>query len=164
VRLGSFAKTLAPGLRLGWLTGPGELLRRMAAGGLLDSGGGINHFTAMAVAMLCKSGDFDTQVGALRAAYAERREALVTALREHLPGCRVRRPAGGFFVWVELPKDGPAASELTERAEAGGVGYLPGERFHLDGGGRHCLRLAFSLYGPEALQEGAKRLGRVIGQ
>ena len=162
-RLGSFAKTLAPGLRLGWLTGPGELVRRMVEGGLLDSGGGINHFTALAVAVLCEAGDFDAQVVVLRAAYSERREALVAALREHLPGCGVRRPEGGFFVWVELPEGGPGASELAARAEAEGVGYLPGERFHLDGGGRHCLRLAFSLYGPEELREGARRLGRVVG-
>jgi DNA-binding transcriptional MocR family regulator len=161
-RLGSFAKTLAPGLRLGWLTGPGELLRRMVEGGLLDSGGGINHFTALAVATLCAAGDYDAQVTALRAAYAERREALVTALREHLPGCRVRRPGGGFFVWVELPEAGPEAKALAARAEAAGVGFLPGDRFHLDGGGRHCLRLAFSLYGPSELAQGARRLGAAV--
>jgi len=88
----------------------------------------------------------------------------VAALREHLPGCGVRRPGGGFFVWVELPRDGPAASDQIAQAEAEGVGFLPGERFHLDGGGRHCLRLAFSLYGPQELREGARRLGRVIGR
>jgi DNA-binding transcriptional MocR family regulator len=163
VRLGSFAKSLAPGLRLGWLTGPREIVGRLIAGGLLDSGGGINHFTALIVAAFCASGDFDAHVQRLRAAYAERREALVAALAEHLPsGCRVRRPGGGFFVWVELPSTGPGAEEVAARAESEGTGFLPGARFFSGNGGAHHLRLAFSLYQPNELAEAARCLGRAL--
>jgi DNA-binding transcriptional MocR family regulator len=163
VRLGSFAKSLAPGVRLGWMTGPREIVGRIIDGGLLDSGGGLNHFSALAVAALCAAGDFDRQVARLRRAYTQRRDTLVAALNEHLPAeCVVRRPGGGFFVWVGLPPGGPSAADLSARAEAAGVSYLPGERFHLEGGGRHHLRLAFSLYPPDDLAEAARRLGQVV--
>ena len=101
LRMGSFSKSLAPGLRLGWLTGGSETIMRMAKGGLLDSGGGINHFMALVVAELCAGGDFDAQVEKLRAAYRAKRDALMAAFARHLPaGCTWQRPGGGFFAWV----------------------------------------------------------------
>jgi len=162
-RMGSFAKSLAPGLRLGWLTGGAALVQRLVGSGLRDSGGGTNHFAAMVVAELCASGRFEEHVAQLRAAYSTRRDALLAALAMYLPpGCRAAVPAGGFFVWVTLP-DGLDAAELLPRAEAAGVSYLPGARFHLeDGRGTNALRLAFSLYGPEELAEAARRLGEAI--
>ncbi len=162
VRLGSFSKAVAPGLRLGWLTADAATVARLADGGLLDSGGGVNHFTACAVAAFCGAGRFEEQVARLRAAYRARRDALAGALREHLPaGCRWRAPAGGFFVWARLP-DGLDAAALLPRAVEGGVAYLPGARCHLDGGPAETLRLAFGLYPPEALAEAARRLGAVV--
>lgn len=162
VRLGSFAKSLAPGLRLGWLTADAALVARIVGSGLLDSGGGTNHFTAMVVAEFCAAGLFDEQVATFRAAYRVRRDALVQALGSYLPpGCTWAVPAGGFFVWVSLP-EGLDAAALLPRAEATGVAYLPGARFSLDGAGTRALRLAFSLYSPEELAEGARRLGQAI--
>lgn len=162
VRLGSFAKSLAPGLRLGWLTGAAPLVKRIVGGGVLDSGGGTNHFAALVAAQLCASGAFDAQVARLRNVYRARRDALLAALDEHLPaGCDVFRPGGGFFVWVRLP-DALDADALLPRAEAAGVSYLPGKRCHLDGRGANTLRLAFSLYDEAQLREGARRLGRVL--
>jgi 2-aminoadipate transaminase len=161
-RLGSFAKSLAPGLRLGWLTGGPALIGRVAGCGLLDSGGGTNHFTAMAVAELCAAGLFDAHVERLRTTYRARRDALLQALAEHLPpGCAWTAPAGGYFTWVTLPS-GVEAAELLPRAEAAGVAYLPGTRFYLDGSGASALRLAFSLYPPDELAEAARRLGQAI--
>ncbi|MCC7358928.1 MAG: PLP-dependent aminotransferase family protein [Anaerolineales bacterium] len=161
-RLGAFSKSLAPGLRLGWLTAPPDLIRPLADGGLLDSGGGLNHFTALVVAALCAAGDYDRNVANVRAAYRHRRDTLLAALREHLPaGCRLETPRGGFFVWVELP-EGADSATLLPAAEAEGVAYLPGPRFHLDGGGRQALRLAFSYYPADQLAEAARRLGRAL--
>lgn len=161
-RLGSFSKSLAPGLRLGWLMADAALIDRIVSGGLLQSGGGLNHFTAMIVAEFCGSGQFDIQVAHLRAAYITRRDALANALAEQLPpGCSWRVPNGGFFIWVTLP-DGLDANALLPRAEAGGVGYQPGTRFYLADGGANTLRLCFTLYPPEILAEGARRLGQAI--
>jgi DNA-binding transcriptional MocR family regulator len=163
-RLGSFSKSLGPGLRLGWLTAGRELIGRLINGGLLDSGGGINHYTGLVVAALCASGDYDENLNNLRRSYCQRRDTLVAGLRQHLPaGYQVRAPGGGFFVWVDLPPGGSSRA-LLPLAEAAGVSFIPGTSFHLGGGGQTSLRLAFSLYPPEQLAEAARRLGTAAGQ
>lgn len=162
VRLGSFAKVVAPGLRLGFLTADAATVERFRGGGLLDSGGGINHFTANMVAAFCEAGGFAEQGDYLRATYRARRDALAEGLREHLPeSCHWRVPAGGFFIWLRLPP-GLDANDLLPRAIDAGVGYGPGPRFHLDGSGANAVRLAFGLYPPEQLAEAARRLGAVL--
>jgi len=162
VRLGSFAKSLAPGVRLGWLTAGPAIAGRLIGSGLLDSGGGVNHFAALVVTAFCASGQYDQQIETLRASYRARRDALLAGLSTHLPpGCQWTTPGGGFFVWVRLPKHMDAA-ELLPRAEAAGVSYIPGASFHTGGGGASALRLAFSLYEPDELNDAASRLGSVI--
>jgi DNA-binding transcriptional MocR family regulator len=162
-RMGSFAKALAPGLRLGWLTGGPALMQRLIGSGLRDSGGGTSHFAAMVVAELCISGRFEEHVARLRVAYRARRDALLQALATHLPpGYRAATPAGGYFVWVTLPQ-GLNTAELLPQAEAVGLSFLPGARFHMEAGrGTNALRLAFSLHTPEELAEAARLLGQVI--
>jgi DNA-binding transcriptional MocR family regulator len=157
-RLGSFSKSLGPGLRLGWMTGGAPLVQSIVNGGLLDSGGGNNHYTALVVTALCAAGDYDAHLLTLRGSYRARREALVGALQQHLPAAQVRAPKGGFFVWVELPADTPSR-DLLPYAEAAGVSFIPGSNFYLDGGGQNSLRLALSLYPPAELAEAARRLG-----
>lgn len=162
VRLGSFAKTLAPGLRVGWVNAAPEQVAHIAASGLSESGGCPSQFAAVVVEQFLAGGGYDPHVAELRAAYAARRDVLAGALDERLPpGCTVSRPNGGFFIWVALPA-GLRAGELLPAAEAAGVSYVPAARSHLDGydGG---LRLAFTLYGIEPLAEAAARLGDTIG-
>jgi 2-aminoadipate transaminase len=162
VRLGSFAKSLAPGVRLGWLTAGPRIAGRLIGSGLLDSGGGVNHFTSLMVTAFCASGQFDQLIVRLRASYRARRDALLAGLAAHLPpSCTWTTPGGGFFVWVRLP-EAMAAAALLPRAEAVGVSYLPGVLFHNGGGSTNTLRLAFSLYDPDELAEAARRLGGVI--
>jgi 2-aminoadipate transaminase len=163
VQLGSFSKVLAPGLRLGWMSAAPEIIRRCTGSGMLDSGGGLNHFTAHVVAAFIELGMLDRQVETLRASYRQRRDALLDALTSHLPeACRWTGPGGGFFVWLRLPP-GVDSAALLPIAESVGVSYVPGDRFHTgDGGGQHC-RLAFTLASPEELEEGARRLGSVLG-
>ena len=162
VRLGSFAKSLAPGVRLGWLTAGPSIAGRLIGSGLLDSGGGVNHFTSLMVTAFCASDQYDQQIARLRTAYLTQRDALLAGLAAHLPpSCTWTTPGGGFFVWVRLP-EGMDAAALLPRAEASGVAYLPGALFHTGGGGTNTLRLAFSLYNPDELVEAARRLGGVI--
>jgi DNA-binding transcriptional MocR family regulator len=161
IRLGSFSKTLAPGLRVGWANARADLLERLAGMGMLESGGGVSHFAAHVVEQVLAAPGYDEHVELLRAVYARRRDALAAALREHLPaGCRFALPAGGFFVWLELP-EGADAAALLPLAEVRGVSFAPGARFCLEGG-EGLLRLAFSLYGEDALREGARRLAAAI--
>jgi len=164
IRLGSFSKILAPGLRLGWLVAPAELVARCVRSGLLDSGGGLSHFAAHVVGAYLDLGLLDRHIERLRATYRHRRDRLLAALTHYLPaGCRCQHPDGGFFAWVQLPA-GYDSTALLPAAEAAGVSYVPGSRFFVGDGGQRYLRLAFSLLTPEALEEGARRLARLIGQ
>ncbi len=163
IRLGSFSKILAPGLRLGWLLAAPEIVQRCVRSGMLDSGGGVNHFTAHVVAAFMALGLFDPHIEQLRGVYRARRDALLAALERFMPaGVCWRVPGGGFFVWVRLP-EGCEGVALLPAAEAAGVSYVPGARFHADdGGGARHVRLAFSLLQPDELAEGARRLGQAF--
>ncbi|RRR74615.1 MAG: PLP-dependent aminotransferase family protein [Candidatus Viridilinea halotolerans] len=161
-RLGSFAKVLAPGLRLGWMLADPTLVRRCTATGMLDSGGCVNQFTAHIVATLINQGQLDQHIANARAIWRSRRNTLLTALARHLPaGCTWHPILGGFFVWVRLPTHLDAAA-LLPIAEAAGVSYLPGTRFFATGGGHHYLRLSFSLLPPSELELGIARLSKVL--
>jgi len=161
MRLGSFSKSLAPGLRVGWVTARPDLLERLDGAGVLDSGGCVSHFSACVAALALASGNYAEHVQKLRTAYASRRDALAAGLHEHLPaGSRFVAPAGGFFMWVTLPR-GVRSSELLPVAETSGVSFAPGKRFCLNGEDGH-VRLAFSLYGEADLAEGARRLGAAL--
>jgi 2-aminoadipate transaminase len=163
IRLGSFAKTLAPGLRLGWIDAPGDLRERLGGDGVLESGGCVSQFSASVVAALLEAGAYGAHVAALRLAYASRRDALAAALREYLPaGSTFTVPAGGFFLWVTLPA-GLTATALLPVAERHRVGFAPGHRFCVDGDDS-SLRLAFSLYDEASLAEGGRRLGAAVAE
>jgi 2-aminoadipate transaminase len=162
IRMGSFAKSLAPGLRLGWVNCSAAQARRFADGGLRDSGGAPNFSAAMMVAALCRAGDFDSHGERLRRAYRERRDALAAALRDTLPPeASFEVPGGGYFIWVTLPTGIDTESLLT-RADAFRVAFIPGARLSADGRNRSALRLSFALMKPRQLVEGARRLGALI--
>ena len=161
LRLGSFSKSLTPGLRVGWINARPDLLRHLDTAGVLDSGGNPTQFAACLVARVLDGGGYDAHVERLRAAYRARRDVLHAALREYLPaGCSWRVPAGGFFIWLRLPP-GLRASELLPVAEAHGVAFAPGSRFCADGDDG-SIRLSFSLFDEGALREGARRLGAAM--
>jgi 2-aminoadipate transaminase len=163
VRLGSFAKSLAPGLRVGFITADAPLASRIRDSGVLDSGGGISHFSSLVVAEFMASGDYARNVEHLRNSYRQRRDALLSALTEDLDDrAGWQRPAGGYFVWLTLPPGQDAVSYLPA-AEAQGTSYMPGTTFYLataQGGG--CLRLAFSRYPPDLVAEAIRRLARAL--
>jgi 2-aminoadipate transaminase len=163
VRLGSFSKTLSPGLRSGFLTGPAPVVERFTQSGLLDSAGCLSQFTSCIVAETVASGDYDANVARLREAYGARRDALVEGLRRALPAsCAFTEPDGGFFLWVTLP-EGIKASDLVPVAERHGVSFFSGARFSVRGDDRG-LRLGFSMYEPVDLVAGAERLADSIAE
>ncbi len=162
IRLGSFAKVLAPGLRLGWMQAPATVIQRCTQSGMLDSGGGVNHLTAHVVLALLQAGDFEPHLLRLRNALRARRDVLLEALARMMPsGVTWQPPLGGFFVWLRTPPT-IDTTILLARAEAAGVSYIPGARFYAGNGGRHELRLAFSMLSEADLIEGARRLSKVL--
>ena len=160
--LGSFSKILAPGLRLGWIHASPELLRPLALCGMLDSGGGLNPFTSALVRSTLESGVLAEHLERLRAVYRERLVAMRSVLRRELPGLlRFNEPRGGFFFWIALP-EGVHAPDLLPKAQECKVSFMPGIRFSSCGGMGNYLRLSFSYYDPEELQEGVRRLAQVL--
>lgn len=158
--LGSFSKILAPGLRLGWVQGRADRLQTLAQCGLLDSGGGLNPFTAAIVRSVIELGLQQQHLDRLRQIYAARLAALDTALQRHLADqISYRRPEGGFFIWARLA-DVRDAEALMETAQAHGVGFRPGVRFSSRGGLRDAIRLCFAYYDEARLAEGVIRLAQ----
>jgi DNA-binding transcriptional MocR family regulator len=162
IRLGSLSKILAPGLRLGWATGPAPLVERMATCGLMTSGGGANPLAAYVVARFCTEGYLEPHILRLRQNYAERRDVLLGALKEHMPsGIRWTEPRGGFFVWVTLPQPLTARVLLAEAAKER-ITFVPGDAFYAEGGGEHHLRLAFSKIERAEMARGVAVMGDLI--
>jgi len=162
IRIGSFSKILAPGLRLGWMSAAPWIVERFVKSGVLDSGGGVSHFTGHVVAAFMETGHLDLQVETLRTVYRKRRDVLISSLERYLPEeCLVTTPGGGFFVWLRLP-EGIDSSDFLPRAEAAGVSYIPGARFYVNGDGGPYCRLNFTMLSPSDLEEGARRLGEVL--
>jgi DNA-binding transcriptional MocR family regulator len=163
VRLGSFSKSLAPGLRAGFITADPTIADRIADSGMLDSGGGISHFTSLVIAEFAATGDYALHVERLRQSYTIRRDALLSALSGFL-GDRARwvHPRGGYFAWVTM--DGGINTErLLPSVVASGADYMPGNSFYLDSAqGTDSFRLAFSHYGPDDLTEGVRRIAEAM--
>lgn len=162
VYLGSFSKTLAPGLRVAWAVCPGDLSQQfvMAKQGadLLSSALG----QAMASEFI-RRGWLPAQVQRIRDTYRLRRDAMCSAIDEYFPaGVKHTTPQGGLFLWVTLPEGMDAVSLLKDAAERK-VAFVPGAPFFVDGGGKNCLRLSYACMPPETIREGIRRLGEVIG-
>lgn len=154
ISLYSFAKCLAPGVRAGWLVAGERLVAELTADPVRISGGGVNHFVMLAVAVACLEGHLDRRVGELRGELRSRRDALLAALADLPGGYRPTTPGGGYFLWVGLPA-GVDDAVLVREAEVRGVSMAPGRRF---GGGGHGVRLCFAARGPADLRLGAARL------
>lgn len=163
VYLGSFSKTLAPGLRVGWAVAPAPVRERLVlaaeAAGLCPSA-----FAQAVVAAYLTEHDWLAQVHRYRALYRERAGAMLEALDEHLPGCDRTTPDGGFFVWLTLP-EGLDATAMLPRAVTARVAYVPGASFYADPDGllgRHQMRLSYCLPTPDRIREGVQRLAGVV--
>jgi DNA-binding transcriptional MocR family regulator len=149
---------------LGWVQGRADRLQTLAQCGLLDSGGGLNPFTAAIVRSALEPRLQQQHLDRLRQVYAARLAALDAALQRYLAGqLSYRRPAGGFFIWARLA-DGQDAETLMESAQAYGVSFRPGVRFSSHGGLRDAMRLCFAYYDEARLAEGVGRLARALNK
>jgi 2-aminoadipate transaminase len=164
LRVGSFSKIVAPGLRLGWLIAAPEHIQRCVNCGTSQMGGGANPFTAHVVAEFCRAGHLEPQIARLRQVYRCRRDVTLAALERHMPpGVNWTRPRGGFFLWLTLP-EGTSVGPLQEAARQRGVLFVPGPGFFVGGGGERNLRLAFSFVPPDEIERGVAILAQAIGE
>jgi DNA-binding transcriptional MocR family regulator len=151
----SFSKTVCPGIRVGYLVGPEQLIAKITK--LATSTYISPSMVSQAIVnQFCRSGAIDRSIETVREALRDRAQTLCQALAEHLPDARFVAPEGGYFLWIDLPPGSDVAA-LFEAAAARGVQFVKGTDFVLDGG-ESSLRLAYSGVTPAEIEEGVKRL------
>lgn len=157
IYLGTFSKTMGPGMRLGWLVGPAEIIRRIAA---LKVDGGTNIFGAHVAAQWVPE-HLEQHVAQLREIYHRRRDIMLDALQSHMPeGTTWSVPDGGFFIWVTLP-EGIDTTRMHDQVQELGVEYLPGPASYADGSGANQMRLSFSFVEDDRIETGIRIIGDV---
>lgn len=161
IYMSTFSKTLAPGLRLGWIVAPTEVIKRcvMAKQGMdLHT----SSFVQIMAYEVVKTGFLKEHVRLIRRVYRERRDVMLAAMSQYFPSeVTWTHPHGGLFLWVTLPETLDAVT-LLENAVENKVAFVPGVAFYPDGGGRNTFRLNFSNAQPDQIELGIKRLGQVI--
>jgi DNA-binding transcriptional MocR family regulator len=161
IYLGTFSKTIAAGLRVGWAVAPHGVREKLVLANetvtLCPS-----NLTQLIIADYLATSPWLDQVKVFRELYRERRDALLGSLAEHMPaGTTWTVPTGGFYSWIDLPP-GLDSTAMLPRAVAARVAYVPGTGFFADGQGRHALRLSYCYPEPERIQEGVRRLAGVV--
>lgn len=162
IYMGSFSKTLAPGLRLGFLVAPKalypKLLQAKQAADLHTP-----SFNQRMVAEVLKGNFLDRHVPTIRALYKSQRDAMLAALNKHLAGSGVswNTPDGGMFLWLELPK-GMSAVELLPKAVERNVAFVPGAAFYSDDPQHNTLRLSFVTASVDQINTGIAALAEVF--
>lgn len=159
--LSTLSKIAAPGLRLGWVRAPREMLRPLT---IAKQAADLHSSTIdqAAAASWLTTTDLDAHIAGLRKAYRARRDALLDGLASTLPaGSTHNRPEGGMFVWARLP-DGLDATALLPRALERNVAYVPGAPFFSGEPDPATLRLSFTAHRPGEIRRGLERLADVF--
>jgi DNA-binding transcriptional MocR family regulator len=161
VYLGSFSKTFASGLRVGWVLAPHAIREKLvlAAESATLCPPTLNQ---LIVSRYLATHDWKGQIKKFRESYRERRDAILAALKQHMPpGCTWTMPDGGFYVWVTVP-EGIDTKAMLPRAVTARVAYASGTGFYSDGLGSRQMRLSYCYPTPERIKEGVRRLAAVL--
>jgi 2-aminoadipate transaminase len=165
IYLSTFSKTLSPGLRLGWIVAPPEVIKKLVQ---LKQGADLHTstFGQMVAYEFAKDGFLNEHIKVIRRVYGERRDVMLQALEEYFPPeVSWTRPLGGLFLWVTLPA-GMNSHLLFEAALKENVAFVPGDSFYSGNGfageGLRHFRLNFSNAEPEQIREGVRRLSVAI--
>lgn len=158
IAVGTVSKILAPGLRVGWAIAAPEIVRRMA---LQKSDGGSSPFVQRIVVSLMRSNRMDMHIKKVADEMRRHRDVALEALADAIPDARVRKPEGGYFLWLELP-DGVSAEATVKAGIDLGVEATSGRLCFPGEAPDRYLRLAYSYVGPDLLAEGARRLGAAV--
>jgi DNA-binding transcriptional MocR family regulator len=163
IYLGSFSKTIASGLRVGWALVPQSLKDKM----VIASESSIlcpSNFTQLTISSYLADQPWRDQIASFCELYKVRRDAMLESLEEHFPAeATWTKPGGGFYVWVNLPAEIDTKA-LMPKAIVAKVAYVPGNAFYADGLGSWSMRLSYCHPTPERIREGVKALGGVIKQ
>ena len=160
VYLGSFSKTFAPGLRVGWALAPHAIREKL----VLASEAAIlcpSAYSQMTVSTYLATSDWMAQIKVYRELYRERRDAMIDSLGTLLPQATWTHPDGGFYVWLTLP-EGLNAKAMLPRAVTERVAYVPGTAFYADGTGQRNVRLSYCYPDPDRIREGVRRFAGVV--
>ena len=163
VYVGSFSKIIGPGMRLGYLAGPSQLLDRIAA---IRSGSGVSQFGALAVHRYALSG-LERHVADINQILSGKRDAMLGALDDCFGSCfgsgvSWSRPSGGLFIWLSMPA-GTDTARVAQRASQEGILFLPGTRLSPDDqSGHNRARLCFGYNRPQEIMEGIACLSEVF--
>ncbi|NKN13018.1 PLP-dependent aminotransferase family protein [Rhizobium laguerreae] len=158
---GSFSKTLAPGLRVGFIVANAPVIRKLV---LMKQAADLHSSTInqMAISDVAERG-FDAQVAKIKAAYIKRRDCMLAALDKYMPeGTSWTKPQGGMFIWITLPEGMDGAKLLAKSLETGKVAFVPGKAFFADGSGANTFRLSFSCANEQMIEDGIGRLSALI--
>lgn len=161
IYLGTFSKSLMPGLRVGWIVAPAAVLEKLVS---IKQASDL-HTGALGQIIVCDLAGsiLGDHAKTLRASYRERRDAMLAALERHMPeGVSWNRPDGGMFVWLTVPEELDAKVLQRRALDDEQVLFVPGAPFFVDGSGRNTLRLSFSLAKPAAIETGIKGLAAAI--
>jgi 2-aminoadipate transaminase len=161
IYLGTFSKILSPGLRVGWVAAPLPVIDK-----LVEAKQSTDLHTSTLVQYIIhevvRDGFLESHIAQLRAAYRERRDAMLSAMAQYFPQeVTWSHPAGGLFLMVYLPQY-LDAEELLQEALAYKVAFVPGLDFHVGNSGHNTFRLNFSHERPPVIEEGISRLGHVL--
>jgi 2-aminoadipate transaminase len=159
IHASSFSKSVSPGVRVGYLVGPAEQIATLAKRAN-ETYISPNMLAESIVFELCRSGGLDDNLKVVNAALSERRDALVDALREHIPEAKFVVPEGGYFLWLDLDDDVDTEALLAEAKEEG-VTFVAGPDFMIEGGSS-SLRLSFAPVPADDVAEGVQRLARAL--
>lgn len=161
IGLGTFSKVFCPGMRLAWIAVDHPTYEKFV---ILKQGADL-HTSTLHQLQMCRymeRYDLNEDVARIIPVYKERRDAMAEALDQHLPpGVRFARPAGGLFLWVELPER-LSARTLLEACLEQNVAFVPGGAFFPNGGHENTLRLNYSNMPVARIQEGVRRLAATI--
>ena len=163
IYLGTFSKVFCPGFRIGWILADQALIEKYT---ILKQGVDLQTSTIdqMIVGRYIKEYNLDDHIDKIKALYKKRRQCMLDAIEKYFPKDIVyTRPRGGLFIWVILP-DHRDSKEILKKALQEKVAFVPGQPFYAHGDVKNTFRLNYSNMPEERIEEGIKRLGKILGE